>query len=216
VLDREQLVAAGAADFELVVHSPEQIELLRAAPSGVQFKVWLKLDSGMNRLGFKGEAFRAAQRRIGRVLRAKSAGQPDHHLASADTTELPDHSRTTDGVWHCDAIFGGRTQRLELGRIIGLCGLASRLGPAGLLLYGVSPFQAFRQAADHGLRPVMTLHSKIIAVKDLVVGDQVAMAATGPRHAPRVWRSPPLVMAMDIRVAPRPALPCWSTANTRP
>jgi len=60
VFDREQLDAAAGANFELVVHTPEQIELLRNAAAGVRFKVWLKLDSGMNRLGFKGAAFGAA------------------------------------------------------------------------------------------------------------------------------------------------------------
>lgn len=60
VFDREQQDAAAAAKFELVVHTAEQIELLRAAPAGVRFKIWLKLDSGMNRLGFKGAAFAAA------------------------------------------------------------------------------------------------------------------------------------------------------------
>ena len=60
VFDREQLNAAAAAGFELVVHSVEQIDLLRDAAAGVRFKVWLKLDSGMNRLGFKGAAFDAA------------------------------------------------------------------------------------------------------------------------------------------------------------
>ena len=59
VFDREQLAAAAAADFELVVHTPEQIDLLRAASGRAAFKVWLKLDSGMNRLGFKGAAFAA-------------------------------------------------------------------------------------------------------------------------------------------------------------
>ena len=57
VFDREQLEAAATAGFQLVVHTPEQIELLRTARVGTRFKVWLKLDSGMNRLGFKGAAF---------------------------------------------------------------------------------------------------------------------------------------------------------------
>ena len=43
VFDREQLDAAAAANFELVVHTAEQIDLLRAAAPGVKFKVWLKL-----------------------------------------------------------------------------------------------------------------------------------------------------------------------------
>src|SRR5271169_5922880 len=67
VFDREQLDAAAAAGFELVVHTAEQIDLLRAAGAGsaVKFTVWLKLDSGMNRLGFKGAAFDAALRSLG-------------------------------------------------------------------------------------------------------------------------------------------------------
>src|SRR5260370_22795462 len=61
VFDREQLDAAAGAGFELVVHTPEQIELLRTAAAGTRFKVWLKLDSGMNRLGVKGTPFCAAR-----------------------------------------------------------------------------------------------------------------------------------------------------------
>src|SRR5258705_6309644 len=53
VFDREQLDAAAGANFELVVHTSEQIELLRTAAAGARFKVWLKLDSGMNRLGLQ-------------------------------------------------------------------------------------------------------------------------------------------------------------------
>src|ERR1700736_1014125 len=47
VFDRDQLDAAAAAGFELVVHTPEQIQLLRQAPACMTFKVWLKLDTGM-------------------------------------------------------------------------------------------------------------------------------------------------------------------------
>src|SRR5258706_13122693 len=60
VFDREQLDAAAGANFELVGHTPEQIELLRSAAAGARFKAWAKLESGMNRLGFKGAAFGAA------------------------------------------------------------------------------------------------------------------------------------------------------------
>src|SRR3981081_3471917 len=54
---RARTHAAAGAHFELVVHTPEQIELLRTAAAESAFKVWLKLDTGMNRLGFKGAAF---------------------------------------------------------------------------------------------------------------------------------------------------------------
>ena len=88
VFDREQLDAAAAADFELVVHTPEQIDLLRAAAPGVSFKVWLKLDSGMNRLGFKGEAFRSAHAALNQAPALKAPLNLITHLASADMPTL--------------------------------------------------------------------------------------------------------------------------------
>jgi len=72
VFDREQLDAAAAANFELVVHTVEQIELLRNAASGANFKVWLKLDTGMNRLGFKGAAFGAAHAALSALKSVRS------------------------------------------------------------------------------------------------------------------------------------------------
>jgi alanine racemase len=172
VLDREQLDAAAAADLELFVHSPEQLELLGAAPAGAGFKVWLKLDSGMNRLGFKGAAFHEAHA----TLRSfPSVQQPIHlctHLASADLPELP---TTAEQLM----VFAAATRSLAGDRSVGssaaILGLpdshADWVRP-GLMLYGMSPFRG-ATGADHGLRPVMTLCARVIAVKDLAEGEQV-------------------------------------------
>jgi alanine racemase len=172
VFDREQLDAAAAAQFELVVHTPEQIELLEAASPGVQFKVWLKLNSGMNRLGFKGEAFRSAHAALSQASAVKPPVHLITHLASADMPELP---TTAEQLM----VFAAATRALVGERSVGssaaLIGFpdsrADWVRP-GLLLYGVSPFRG-STGADHGLRPVMTLSSRVIAVKDLEVGDQV-------------------------------------------
>jgi alanine racemase len=172
VFDREQLDAATAADFELVVHSPEQIELLRAASPGARFKVWLKLDSGMNRLGFRSDAFQVAHAALTATSTVKGPINLITHLASADSPELP---TTAEQLM----VFATATQSLEGERSMEssaalLCfpdSQADWIRP-GLLLYGISPFRG-STGADHGLRPVMTLRSQIIAVKDLVVGDQV-------------------------------------------
>src|SRR5690606_13760851 len=59
VFSPEELQQAAASNFEIVVHSAQQLDWLRGY-SGKPLKVWLKLDSGMNRLGFKPEDFRAA------------------------------------------------------------------------------------------------------------------------------------------------------------
>jgi alanine racemase len=172
VFDGEQLAAAAAANFELVVHTSEQIELLRAAPPGVRFKIWLKLDSGMNRLGFKGAAFGAAHAALSNLGAVQSPVNLFTHLASADMPDLPS---TTEQL----ALFAAATQSLPGER--SLENSAAMLGypesqaewvRPGLLLYGASPF-AGSVGADYGLRPAMTLRSHVIAVKDLAPGERV-------------------------------------------
>jgi alanine racemase len=172
VFDRGQLAAAAAAQFELVVHTTEQIDLLRAAEQGARFKVWLKLDSGMNRLGFKAAAFGDAHAALGALAAVKSPVNLFTHLASAD---LPDLSTTSEQV----ALFASATQ--AFGGERSLENSAAMLSfpehqadwvRPGLLLYGVSPF-AGSIGADHGLRPVMTLRSHVIAIKDLAPGERV-------------------------------------------
>jgi alanine racemase len=172
VFDREQLDAAAAANFELVVHTPEQIELLRAAAPGVRFKVWLKLDSGMNRLGFKGAAFGAAHTALCALRAVQSPVNLFTHLASADA---PDDATTADQL----ACFNNATRSLPGERCIansaGMLSFSEAQADwvrPGLLLYGVSPIEG-AIGADYGLKAVMTLQAQVIAVKDLSAGERV-------------------------------------------
>jgi len=172
VFDGEQLDAAAGAGFELFVHCSEQIELLRAAPAGARFKVWLKLDSGMNRLGFKGAAFQSAHSALSALSALQGPVNLCTHLASADSPEL---ATTAEQL----LVFTAATRTLPGERSVGSS--AALLGfpesqadwvRPGILLYGVSPF-AGSTGAEHGLRPVMTLQSRVIAVKHVSVGEQV-------------------------------------------
>jgi alanine racemase len=172
VFDAEQLAAAAASDFELVVHTAEQIELLRNAPGGANFKIWLKLDSGMNRLGFKSAAFSAAHSALGTLKSVRSPVNLFTHLASADEPDLP---TTADQI----ARFAAATHSLPGERSIANSAGMLSFSEAqqdwvrpGLLLYGVSPITG-SIGADYGLKPVMTLHSHIIALKNLSVGEKV-------------------------------------------
>jgi alanine racemase len=172
VFDREQLDAAAGAHFELVVHSPEQIELLRTAAAGTTFKVWLKLDTGMNRLGFKGAAFGAAHAALSALSSVRSPVNLFTHLASADLPELPTTGEQL-------ALFAAATGSLPGERCLENSAAMLSFPDAqgdwvrpGLLLYGVSPF-AGSIGEDYGLRPAMTLHSHVIAVKELSPGERV-------------------------------------------
>jgi alanine racemase len=172
VLDAEQLKAAAAADFELVVHTPEQIELLLAAPGGVRFKVWLKLDSGMNRLGFKSEAFRSAHAALSRAPALKAPLNLITHLASADMPELPSTAEQLMVFAAATRSLAGERSVASSAAIMGFPDSQADWVRPGLMLYGISPFRG-ATGSDHGLRPVMTLCSRVIAVKHLAEGEQV-------------------------------------------
>ena len=172
VFDSEQLAAAAAAGFELVVHTQEQIGLLRAAGAGARFKVWLKLDSGMNRLGFKGAAFADAHAELSALACVQLPVNLFTHLACADEPELP---ATAEQLARFDAatrfLPGERSIANSAGMLSFSDAQADWVRP-GLLLYGVSPI-AGAIGADYGLKAVMTLRSHVIAVKDLAAGELV-------------------------------------------
>ena len=172
VTDAEQLEAAAHADFELVVHSPEQIELLQAAPPEVQFKIWLKLDSGMNRLGFKGEAFQSAHAALSKSSALQAPVNLMTHLASADLPELPTTAEQLMVFTTATRSLAGERSVASSAAIMGFPDSQADWVRPGLMLYGISPFGG-ATGADHGLRPVMTLCSRVMAVKHLAEGEQV-------------------------------------------
>ena len=172
VFDRGQLEAAGQAQFELVVHTAEQIELLREAGQGRTFKIWLKLDSGMNRLGFKGASFNEAVGALGALASVQSPVNLFTHLASAD---MPDLSSTSEQLALFAAATGSLPGERSIANSAGMLSFpeaqADWVRP-GLVLYGVSPFGG-TIGADYGLKPAMTLHSHVIALKSLEAGERV-------------------------------------------
>src|SRR4029077_7653648 len=172
VFDREEQDAAAAGGLDLIVHTAEQIELLRATPSSARLKVWLKLDSGMKRLGFKAGDFHSAYAALTALPILSGALNLCTHLSSADLPELP---TTAEQLM----VFGAATRSLPGERSIASSAAVINLPEShgdwvrpGLMLYGISPFRG-SSGADHDLLPVMTLRSRVIALKDLEEGEQV-------------------------------------------
>ena len=176
VLDREQLDAAVAADLELVVHSSEQLELLKAAPASARFKIWLKLDSGMNRLGFKGDAFRAAHAALSTLPCVRAPLNLCTHLSSADSPELPTTAEQLMVFEAATRSLPGERSIVSSAALLGYPDSHADWVRPGLALYGISPFRGMT-GTDHGLRPVMALCSRVIALKDLEEGEQVGYGA---------------------------------------
>lgn len=168
----EQLALAAQQDFDLMVHSVEQIEMLEGRAGSDVVRAWIKVDTGMNRLGFRVEEFAAAHRRLVGIANVAPDPTLVTHLASADdrrdsktTTQLQAFGTATAGV------PGARSIANSAAMLAWPATRADWVRP-GLMLYGVSPFPS-GTGAELGLRPAMTLQSEVIAVKAVKQGETV-------------------------------------------
>jgi len=183
VFDVADLRVAADHDLTIVIHNQEQLRLLDSAPVSARFDVLLKINTGMNRLGF-------APRAASGIL-----DQLDAHRAVKQLT-LMAHFATADetrGVaWQMkvlEEVAAGRKLPRSLANSAALLRYpethADWVRP-GIMLYGCTPF-ADVSAQQLGLKPVMTLTSEIIAVQELKVGDQIGYG--GAFRAPRTMRA---------------------------
>jgi alanine racemase len=168
-------------DLDTVIHDQEQVRMLDALPDGRPLRLWIKLDTGMHRLGFPAEGFRALlrhlalHRAVARPLRIMS------HLASAHE---PDHASVAVQLGVFNAVTQGIAGERSMANSAALLAWPETqldwVRP-GLMLYGVSPF-AGRTAGDLGLQPVMSLVSGLIAVRRVAAGESVGYGGS--------WRCP--------------------------
>ena len=172
VFNAEQLAAAAQAQFELMVHSVEQLELLEALSGDAQVSAWIKVDSGMNRLGFRLEDFGAAYERLRRNVHVHAAPTLVTHLASADDRRAPQTRRQLDAFAAATAGYGGERSIANSAGILAWPTAHADWVRPGLMLYGVSPFPS-GTGAGLELRPAMTLCTEVIAVKDVKAGETV-------------------------------------------
>ncbi|BAZ94852.1 alanine racemase [Thiohalobacter thiocyanaticus] len=187
--------------LSLVLHAAHQLEALAAAAPAAPLRVWVKLDTGMHRLGFAPGELPSVLQRLQALEGVELAGLMTH-FACADDRADPATRRQLERF---DALAGGLEGEHSLANSAALLGWpqthAGWVRP-GLMLYGISPF-VDSLAVDHGLRPAMTLETELIAIRDCAAGDAVGyggawvcpeampvgVAAIGygdgyPRHAP--------------------------------
>lgn len=159
-----------------VVHSQEQIDMLALHKTHTPHRVFLKMNSGMNRLGFRPEHFRTAWTRLNALPQVEEISMMTH-FSDADGAR---------GIQAQLAAFNTATQDLPGER--SLCNSAAvlrHMGGAsdqalrsdwvrpGIMLYGGSPDFPEHSAAHWDLEPTMTLSSSLIGVQQLRTGDSI-------------------------------------------
>lgn len=170
-----RLVRAHALDC--VIHHETQLEMLEAAPAGAPVRVWLKVDTGMHRLGFRPERVPLVLQRLRDCAQVHADVRFITHLANADDR---DDTRTPRQVERLVAAAEGFTGEVSIANSAGVLGWpqahADWVRP-GIMLYGVSPFLD-SVAPDHDLRPAMGLHSTLIAVNRFRQGEAIGYGGT--------------------------------------
>lgn len=169
--DADELPVIVEHDFWCVVHSLWQLEAVERATLAKPVQVWLKLDSGMHRVGLAAADYLAGHRRLlasGNVEKVVLMT----HFSSADELDKP---RSAEQLEIFNAAKQGLNAQVSLSNspaILGWPSIVSDWVRPGIMLYGATPFAHAQPNADR-LQPVMTLSSKIICVRELAVGEPI-------------------------------------------
>jgi alanine racemase len=205
--------------IETAVHCNEQIDMIERSGIASQINVYLKLNSGMNRLGFTQERFRDAYARLRALPQVGKIGFMTH-FANADdarNTGMPLDEQVRRFHAATESLPGERSLSNSAAVLIHPELAADWVRP-GIMLYGGTPGGG--TAESFGLQPAMTLTSEIIGIQHLKAGDAVGygsrfiadksmtigVVACGyadgyPRHAPT--GTPVLVDGVKTRTAGR-------------
>jgi alanine racemase len=200
-----------------VIHNPEQIELLQQTPLEGEIDAYLKVNSGMNRLGFGVEGLRPAYNALRMHPQVKNLTMMSHF---ADADGPGGIQAQLD--WFNELTRPFEATQRSLANSAALLRFPEARGDwvrPGIILYGCSPF-ADQSAEQLGLKPAMTLTSEIIGTQRLQAGERVGygfgyeavgdmtigIVACGyadgyPRHAPT--GTPVLVNGQRARIVGR-------------
>jgi alanine racemase len=170
--DQADLEAAASHDLEPVIHEAGQITRLEQNPPANPVACWLKLDTGMHRLGMPPDTAAEAFRRLSDCAAVKGRVRLMTHLANADDTGDPATDRQLQLFRKLVQDLGTEACSANSGGLLGWKETHSEWVRPGIMLYGASPFLD-HTGEDDGLLPVMTLRSRVIAVNRYRKGDRI-------------------------------------------
>lgn len=173
----EELTVVAALKLDIVVHNEEQILMIERFQSEYLLPVWLKIDTGMHRLGFEPESIKQVYNKLLSLKNVKDeivlmshyadAGNPDANITKLQSTKFLELTQDLSGkrsICNSAGIINQANSHYDYVR-------------PGLMLYGVSPINNM-VSADFDLIPVMSLHSALIAIKQVSKGETVGYGAT--------------------------------------
>jgi alanine racemase len=165
-----------AKNLWIVVHHRWQVEALLATRLHNPLTVWLKMDSGMHRVGLAPEVFRAAFEQLRSSPNVAQLVLMSH-FASADDPASAHSLRQIDTFRTATAGIDAPVSLSNSAGVLGWPGAHADWARPGIMLYGADPLTEQAKSSEHSdcrrLRPVMQLESTIISVRDIPAGEPV-------------------------------------------
>jgi alanine racemase len=171
----DELAQLAEQNIATVVHHETQLELLEKYP-GPELDVWLKLDTGMHRLGFACDQVAALVARL-QVCSGVGRIRLLSHFANADVIDNQLNIRQLESFIKANAGSGFESSLANSAAIVSLPQSHFDWVRPGIMLYGSSPLSS-HSAAELGLKAVMRFSAPVIAVKQLSAGDTVGYGST--------------------------------------
>lgn len=199
---REHWQQAFALGLSPVIHHLSQLEVLETLPMRARLPLWVKMDSGMTRLGFAPEEIAAVCERLKASGRCAETPVVMSHFACADEPQRPENTQQLQCFLDATAPLQVSLSMANSGALLAQPETRLDWVRPGIMLYGASPLLG-QTGLDWDLKPVMTLKAPIISIEDREQGaavgygsittlqrpSRIAVVAIGyadgyPRHAP--------------------------------
>jgi len=221
---------AAARDFWLLLHQQQQVDWVLSAKNAGQLTAWLKVDTGMHRLGFAPDAIDDICAGLRSSPHVQQAPVLCTHLACADDLADPLTREQVRVTRECASRNGLDMSIANSAGMLFWPESHAQWNRPGYMLYGLCPTGSF-DVGSHGLLPAMAMHSEIIAIRDLAPGEgvgyghdwvakrpsKIGTIAIGygdgyPRHAPN--GTPVLVNGKRVPLAGRVSMDAISVDLT--
>ncbi len=182
VIHSADLAVAADLRLELTLHHPSQVDALLRFGRSPTPRLWLKVESGMHRLGLPPETLPELHQRLEALPGVEQINLVSH-FARADENNPEPTQRQIERFRHYVKGLSGELCLANSAAILGHPDSHADWVRAGIMLYGISPI-AGKTGADLGLAPAMTLSTELISVKDVPAGEAIGYGGRFVAEAP--------------------------------
>ncbi len=205
VFQYQELAAVNKLSLEMVVHNTQQLKWLESSSISAPIRVWLKIDSGMHRLGIDEKQFDDFYLRLKACVAVDKNIVLMTHLASADDRRNTDTARQLKTFKNLVEGIDASESIVNSAALMSLPASTRAWSRPGIMLYGASPFIGSSSVEDD-LKPVMTLRSQLIAIKEYKAGDKVGYGGS--------WVCPQDMRIGVVAIGYGDGYPRHATSNT--